>query len=183
MNTTKTGEKKNKAILIDRDGVLVEDIGYHHKLEDLRIIPNAVEGLKLLKDFKLIVITNQSGIGRGYYTLKDYEKFNDYMLKELNKEKIKIEKIYVCPHKPEDNCECRKPKTKLIKDAEKEFNIDLSKSFMVGDKKIDVEMGKNAGVKTILVLTGNGMKEKENSNADYVAKDLVDAAKWVLSNN
>ena len=98
-------------------------------------------------------------------------------------QKIKIEKIYVCPHKPEDNCECRKPKTKLIKDAEKEFNIDLSKSFMVGDKKIDVEMGKNAGVKTILVLTGNGMKEKENSNADYVAKDLVDAAKWVLSNN
>jgi len=174
---------KNKAILIDRDGVIVEDIGYHHKLEDLRIVPNAIEGLKLLsEDFKLIIITNQSGIGRGYYTFQDYQKFNEYMLKELDKHKIKIEKTYVCPHKPDDNCECRKPKTKLIKDAAKEFDIDLTKSFMIGDKKIDVEMGHNAGCKSILVLTGNGMKEKENAKADYVAEDLLDAAKWIKEN-
>ena len=169
-----------KAIFLDRDGVIVEDIGYHHKPEDLRIVPNAAEGLKLLKDYRLIVITNQSGIGRGYYKFQDYEKFNEYMIKELNEHKINIEKIYVCPHRPEDNCECRKPKTKLIKDAAKEFNIDLSKSFMIGDKKIDVKMGHDAGCKSILALTGNGMKEKENSDADYVAKDLLEAAKWIL---
>lgn len=174
---------KNKAVFIDRDGVIVEDVGYHHKLEDLRTVTNAIEGLKLLsKNFKLIVITNQSGIGRGYYTFQDYERFNEHMLKELNKHKIKIEKTYVCPHKPGDNCECRKPKTKLINDAAKEFNIDLKKSFMIGDKNIDVEMGHNAGCKSILVLTGKGMKEKEDSKADYVAKDLVDAAKWVKEN-
>lgn len=174
---------KNKAIFLDRDGVLVEDIGYHHKLEDFRLISNAVEGLKLLKVYKLIIVTNQSGIGRGYFAMKDFEKFNNHLIQELKKHNIDIEKTYVCPHKPEDNCDCRKPKTKLIKDAAKEFDIDLSKSYMIGDKKIDVQMGKNAGVKTILVLTGNGMKEQENSNADYVAKDLLDAAKWVLSNN
>ena len=102
------------------------------------------------------------------------------IVESLKKQNIKIEKTYVCPHKPEDSCECRKPKTKLIKDAEKEFNIDLSKSFMIGDKKIDVETGHNAGCKSILVLTGNGMKEKENSDADYVAKDLLEAAKWII---
>lgn len=172
-----------KAILIDRDGVIVEDIGYHHKLEDFKLIPYAIEGLKLLKDYLLIIVTNQSGIGRGYYTLKDFENFNNHLIQELKKHNIKIEKTYVCPHKPDDNCECRKPKTKLIKDAEKEFDIELSKSFIIGDKKIDVEMGHNAGCKSILVLTGNGMKEKENANADYAARDLIDAAKWIREND
>ena len=172
-----------KAIFFDRDGVIVEDIGYHHKLEDFKLISNAAEGLKLLKDYKLIIVTNQSGIGRGYFAMKDFEKFNNYLILELKKHNTKIEKTYVCPHKPEDNCECRKPKTKLIKDAAKEFNIDLTKSFMIGDKKIDVQMGQNAGVKTILVLTGNGMKEKEDSNADYIARDLLDAAKWIKEND
>lgn len=174
---------KNKAVLFDRDGVLVEDIGYHHKLEDFKLIPNAVEGLQLLKDYKLIIITNQSGIGRDYYTMKDFENFNNHLIEELKKHNIKIEKTYVCPHRPEDNCECRKPKTKLIKDAAKEFNIDLEKSFMIGDKRIDVKMGHNAGCRSILVLTGNGMKEKENSKADYVAKDLLDAAEWIRKND
>lgn len=174
---------KNKAAFLDRDGVLVEDMGYHHKLEDLRIVPNAVEGLKLLKDYLLIVVTNQSGIGRGYYTMKDFESFNNYLIHELKKHNIKIEKIYVCPHKPEDSCGCRKPKTKLIKEAAKDFDIDLTKSYMIGDKRIDVEMGHNAGCKSILVLTGNGMKEKENSKADFIAEDLLGAAEWIKEND
>ena len=171
------------AIFLDRDGTLVEDIGYHHKIEDFKLIPNVIEGLKLLKNYKLFIVTNQSGIGLGIYTLKDFENFNNHLLEELKKHKFNIDKIYVCPHKPEDNCKCRKPKTKLIKDAEKEFNIDLKKSFVVGDKKIDVELGKKAGCKSILVLTGNGMKEKENSKADFVAKDLLEAAEWILKND
>ena len=171
---------KDKACFIDRDGVVTEDIGYVHRIEDFKLVKNAVEGLKLLsKDYKLIFITNQSGIGRGYFKFEDFLNYNDRVIEELKKNNIKIEKTYVCPHKPQDNCECRKPKTKLIKDAEKEFDIDLNKSFMIGDKKIDIQMGHNAGCKSILVLTGNGMKEKENSSADYTAKDLVDAAKWI----
>ena len=171
---------KNKAILLDRDGVVTEDIGYVHKIEDLNFEKNAVEGLKLLKDYRLIFITNQSGIGRGYFKFEDFLNYNNRVVEELKKHNVKIEKTYVCPHKPEDNCQCRKPKTKLIKQAEKEFDIDLKKSFMIGDKAVDVEMGHNAGCKSILVLTGNGMKEKENTKADYVARDLVDAAEWIL---
>ena len=173
---------KNKAILLDRDGVVTEDLGYVHKIEDLNFEKNAVEGLKLLKDYRLIFITNQSGIGRVYFKFEDFLNYNNRVVEELKKHNVKIEKTYVCPHKPEDNCQCRKPKTKLIKDVEKEFDIDLDKSYMIGDKKIDVEMGHNAGCKSILVLTGKGMKEREHSKADYVAKDLVDAAKWIREN-
>ncbi len=169
-----------KAVFLDRDGVIVEDVGYHYKIEDFKLIPNAVEGLKLLKDFKLFFVTNQSGIGRGYYTIKDFKNFNNHLIKELKKHGIKIDKTYYCPHTPDDNCDCRKPKTKLIKDAEKEFGIDLKKSFVIGDRKKDIEMGKNAGCKTILVLTGKE-KSGDGINADYTAKDLVDAAKWVLN--
>ena len=170
---------KNKAVLLDRDGVITEDLGYVHKIEDFNLIKNAVEGLKLLKDFKLIFITNQSGIGRGYFKFEDFLNYNNRVVEELKKHNIKIEKTYICLHKPEDNCQCRKPRTKLINDAAKEFDIDLNNSFMVGDKKTDIEMGHNAGCKSILVLTGKGMKEKENAKADYVAKDLLDAAKWI----
>ena len=173
----------SKAVLMDRDGVVTEDLGYVYKIEDFNLEKNAVEGLKLLKNFKLIFITNQSGIGRGYFKFEDFLDYNDRVVGELKKHNIKIEKTYVCHHAPDDNCECRKPKTKLINDAVKEFDIDLAKSFMVGDKKIDVEMGHNAGCRSILVLTGSGMKEKENSKADYVARDLVDAAQWILEND
>ncbi|MBI2541630.1 HAD family hydrolase [Candidatus Woesearchaeota archaeon] len=169
-----------KAVLMDRDGVVTEDLGYVHKIKDFNLVQNAVEGLKLLKGFRLIFITNQSGIGRGYFKFEDFLDYNSRVVEELKKHGIKIEKTYVCPHAPEDNCGCRKPKTKMIKDAERDFKIDLSKSFVIGDKKIDVDMGHNSGCKSILVLTGNGMKEKENANADYIAKDLIDAAKWIL---
>jgi len=131
----------------------------------------------------LIIVTNQSGIGRGYFSMADFENFNNHLLDELKKYEIKIKKTYVCPHKPEDKCECRRPSAKLIKDAAKEFDIDLKKSFMVGDMARDIEMGKNAGCRTILVLTGRGMKEKDGADADYVAKDLVDAAEWIIKND
>ena len=169
-----------KAIFLDRDGTIVEDSGYAHKIEDLKLLPNSIKGLKLLKDFKLFIATNQSGIGRGIYTFQDFANINNHLLKEFKKGSIKIEKIYFCPHKPEDNCECRKPKTKLLKEAEKEFKLDLKESFAIGDKKSDIELGKNAGCKTILVLTGNGTQAKKEINADFVAKDLLDAAKWII---
>ena len=170
----------SRAVFIDRDGVITEDIGYVHKVEDFKLVRNAAEGLRLLKGFKLFIVTNQSGIGRGYFKFEDFLDYNNRVLEELRKNEIKIEKTYACPHAPEDNCRCRKPKSKMIKDAQKEFDIDLSKSFMIGDKKIDIQMGHNAGCKSVLVLTGSGMKEKENAKADYTAKDLLEAAKWIL---
>ncbi len=171
-----------KAVFIDRDGTIVQDTGFVHKIEDFKLLPNVFEGLMLLKNYDLFIITNQSGIGREVYKTKDFIKFNNYLLKELKKHNINIKKIYYCPHKPEDNCECRKPKIKFLKDAEKEFNIDLKNSFVIGDRKSDFEMGKNAGCKTINVLTGNGINDKDGINPDYFAKDLLDAAKWILRN-
>lgn len=171
------------AIFIDRDGVLVEDTGYAHKIEDFKFVPNAIEGLKLLKNYKLFIITNQSGIGRGFYKLEDFLNYNNRVLKEIQKHRIKIEKTYYCPHKPEDNCECRKPKIKLLKVAEKEFKLNLKKSFVIGDRKSDIELGKNAGCRSILVLTGNGLNAKNEVKPDYFAKDLLDAAKWILRND
>ena len=173
----------NKAIFIDRDGVIVEDAGFVHRIEDFKLIPNAIEGLRLLKDYKLFIVTNQSGIGRGYFKLEDFFDYNNRVLKELKNHDIKIQKTYYCPHKPEDNCECRKPKTKFLKDAEKEFSIDLKKSFIIGDRKSDFEMGKNAGCKTIHVLTGYGVNAKNEVKPDYFASDLLDAAKWILKND
>ena len=168
------------AVFIDKDGTIVEDAGFVHRKEDFRLIPNAIGGLRLLNDFQLFIITNQSGIGRGVYAFKDFLKFNNHLVGELKKYNVNIQKTYLCPHNPEENCECRKPKTKLIKDAEKEFNIDLKSSFVIGDMKRDIEMGRNAGCKTILVLTGKGMKEQGEAKPDFVAKDLLDAAKWIL---
>lgn len=172
-----------KAVFIDRDGVIIEDRGFVHKIEDFKIIPNAIGGLKLLKNFELFIITNQSGIGRGIYTFEDFLKVNNHLIKELEKNKIKIQKTYYCPHKPEDNCECRKPKTRFLKDAEKEFKIDLKKSFVIGDRKSDFELGRNAGCRTIHVLTGHGINSKNDVEPDYFVEDLLDAAKWILKNS
>lgn len=172
----------NKAVFLDRDGVIVEDVGYHYKTEDFKLMPNAVKGLKLLKNYKLFIATNQSGVGRGYYKLKDFEDFNNHLVKELKQYNIKIRKTYCCPHRPQDNCECRKPKTKMLEDAKKEFDINLRKSFAIGDRKSDFEMGKKAGCKTIHVL-GKGEKTRKSVKPDYFAKDLLDAARWILKND
>ena len=172
-----------KAVFIDRDGTITHDTGYVYKIEDFKLLPNAVEGLRLLKDFKIFIVTNQSGIGKGFFKLKDFFGYNKKVLTELKKHKIKIQKTYYCPHKPEDNCECRKPKTKFLKDAEKEYGIDLKKSYVIGDKKADVELGRNASCKSILVLTGNGRKTIKEIKPDFIAKGLLEAARWIVKND
>jgi D-glycero-D-manno-heptose 1,7-bisphosphate phosphatase len=172
----------DKAVFLDRDGVLVHDPGYVHKIEDFKLYPNAIKALQLLKKFKLFIVTNQSGIGREIFTLEDFEKFNNHLLSTLEKNDIIIEKTYMCPHKPEDNCSCRKPSTKFIKEAAKEFHIDLKNSWVIGDHPHDVEMGKNTGCKTIYVLTGHGEKHKNNLNnikPDFIAENFYEAAKII----
>ncbi|MBI3035431.1 HAD family hydrolase [Candidatus Woesearchaeota archaeon] len=179
----KIGKNKNKVVILDRDGTIVEDTGYVHKVEDFKLLPNVIEGLRKLRKFMIFIVTNQSGIGRRVYKLEDFKKFNDRMIDELGKHKIKIERIYYCPHVPEENCGCRKPKLKFLKEAEKQYGIDLKKSYVIGDKKADVELGRNAKCKSILVLTGDGNKTKKEVEPDFVAKDLLEAAEWIIEDD
>ena len=139
----------NKAVFLDRDGTINVEKNYLYKTEDFEFIPGVPEGLKMLQNagFLLIIITNQSGIGRGFYTECDYHKLMDHMLEELKMYGINIDKSYYCPHlknasieKYKIDCECRKPKTGLFMQAMREFDIDINKSFAIGDKLRDLEI-------------------------------------------
>ncbi len=178
-------------IFLDRDGVINIDKGYVYKIEDFEFEKDAVAGLKLLAQngFEFIIVTNQSGIGRGYYTEEDYHRFNNYVVAELKKNGIKILKSYFSPYHPEGlgkykkNSPCRKPGTGMIKQAAKNFKIDIKKSWMIGDKRADVKCGKNFGIKSILVRTGKGgADEKHKTDVEFIADNLLDAAKYIIQN-
>ena len=144
---------QSKAIFFDRDNTLIIDSNYMHKLEDLRFYDDTFSALKKIqnKGYLLFIVTNQSGIGRGYFTVQQMQQFNQLMLNKLSEQEIEIKDIVFCPHAPEDNCDCRKPSPKLINDLIEKYNIDKETSFMVGDKLSDAEAGSNAGIKGILI--------------------------------
>ncbi len=140
---------KRKAVFIDRDNTLIEDPGYIHKPEDVKLLNGVPEGLKKLRSagFLLIVVSNQSGIGRGYYGEEDFHAVNRKLQELLLPYGVWIDAFYFCPHKPGDGCSCRKPGTGMVERAAKEWNIDVTKSYVVGDKDSDVELALRAGCK------------------------------------
>lgn len=142
----------NKVIFLDRDGTINFDCGYVYEIEKFKFLDGVTEGLKELQNlgFKLIIITNQSGIERGYFKESDYLKLNNYMLKELSKSGVEIAKVYHCPHFF-TQCECRKPKLELFYRAAKDFNVDFSKSYAIGDKIRDLSICSSEMVKGILI--------------------------------
>jgi len=153
--------KRNKAVFLDRDGVINEDRGYTYKIKDFALIPYAARGLKLLQEtgFKIIVITNQSGIARGLYSLSAMQRFNRHLQKKLEKYGVSIDAIYFCPHfskgkivKYRKICNCRKPKPGMIKKAKKDFHLDLKKSFIIGDQTSDIALGKKLQIPTFFSL-------------------------------
>ena len=151
-------KKINKACFLDRDGVLNEDIGYLHKSEDFKWIDGAVEAIKLLKknNFLVIVITNQSGISRGYFSSKDVTNLHQWMNKILKKEGIQINDYFFSEDLPNNNPESRrKPSPKMINEAVEKYNLDKTRCFMVGDKKTDLIAAKNASIKGFLFKGGN----------------------------
>ena len=169
---------ENKAIFLDRDWTINYDYSYVYKLEDLKVLDWAKEGLLKLKDlwYKLILITNQSWIWRWYYTIEDCNKFNEELQKQLW---IEFDWIYVCPHVKEDNCDCRKPKTFLIEEAVREFNLDISKCYMIWDKESDVQMWINAWCKTVFIK--NSVYEC-SLTPDYKVKNILEFAKKLKKN-
>lgn len=149
----------NKAIFLDRDGTINVDYGYVYKLLDLKLIDGVVEELTRLQDrgYLLIIITNQSGIGRKIYTYKDALCFNNALIQLLKGFGIIITDVFMCPHAPEENCECRKPKPKMLQEAILKYSIDPEQSYMLGDKISDVECGLNTGVKSFLLTKDNSL--------------------------
>ena len=161
-----------KALFLDRDGTLIEDKGYIYKIEDFKLHHGVIEGLKLLRnDYLFFIITNQSGIEKGYYTIEDFHRFNNFFLERLRNQNIKIEKTYFCPHI--GGCDCKKPNTKYIEETKSEFEIDLTISWVIGDHPSDIIMGKNAGCKTAYLLTGHGKKHFEKLKMKGIKPDII----------
>ncbi|MCF6147561.1 MAG: HAD family hydrolase [Candidatus Kuenenia sp.] len=182
--------KKNKAVFLDRDGTIVAHIPYLNSPRQLKLLPHAVEGIRLFKEhgYLVIVVTNQSGIARGYFDEESLMQIHDKLKKILTQEKAEVDDIYYCPHYAEGiveqykvHCECRKPRPKMLFDAAKQYNIDLSQSIMIGDSQVDVLVGKEAGCKSIFIRDANQVSNGGlHFGADYVVKDLLEAALLVI---
>lgn len=180
-----------KFIFIDRDGVINRDpawIGkdYVTSWEEFQFLPGALEALKTLtdKDYKIAIISNQAGVSKGVYTKKTLDEITEKMLKEIKSNSAKIYSVQYCIHSDEDNCDCRKPNTGLFKKATEGLKVDFKKTYFIGDKRQDVEAGKNIGCGTILVLSG---KTKDKSKVaewpvkpDFIKKDLSEAVKAII---
>ena len=173
---------KEKYILLDRDNTINEDPGYINDASKVKLLPNVVSGLTQLKNFnyKFAIITNQSGVGRGLIKSEELEAVNERLLELLIKEEIRIEKIYICPHVDEDNCDCRKPKNSLHKQALRELDFDKSRSYLIGDRFRDIKPGESLDIRGILV----GKSEKEDlskpDNLAFHASNMKEACDFIL---
>ena len=172
-------EALSAAVFVDRDGTIIEDRDYCSDPKDVKIFPGVPEALRRLKSngFKLIIITNQSGIGRGFFTREQYRAVEAELLRQLGDDLI--DATYFCPDVPGQPSSCRKPAPGMIIEATRENHIDLARSFLIGDKEIDAECGRNAGVRTIRVRTGFD-RETTDSMADWVAEDVPAAVDVIL---
>ena len=173
------GDKLSPAVFLDRDGTLMQDVDYCSDPKDVHLFPGTREALRKLKQagYKLIIITNQSAIGRGYFNEAAYRMVEREVERQVGQDLI--DATYFCPHAPGHRCKCRKPQPGMILDGARDYHLDLSRSFFIGDKQSDIECGRSAGVKTILVRTGYG-KETDSVLAEYVAQDLAEAADIIL---
>ena len=172
-------------VLLDRDGTVIEDKHYLHDPDEVELLPGAVAGLSRMRDlgFGLILVTNQSGVGRGYFTHDQVRAVNERLAGMLAEHGLEFDGIFYCPHEPEKECDCRKPAPGLVIQAAATLQFDPTESYMIGDKACDVGLGRAVGATTILVRTGKGAVEEpaclDAGLVDFVARDLVDAASFI----
>ena len=165
-----------KTIFLDRDGVINKETNYLHKIEDFEFINGVFDTCQYFKslNYKIIITTNQSGISRGYFTELDFQKVTNWMLDQFNSNNIEILDVIHCPHQPNDFCDCRKPKPGMLLTAQTKHNIDMKKSWMIGDKENDIKAANNAGItNTILVKSGHEINEL-NSNSNFILNSIKD---------
>lgn len=172
------------AVFVDRDDTLIVDVGYCKDPDRIQLLPGVVEGLRKLSraGIAIVVITNQSGIGRGFFTEDDLSAVHARLRTELEASGVTLQAIYYCPHLPEDGCSCRKPRPGLLLKAASEMDLNLKTCFMIGDRKLDLLAGRAAGTHTILVFNKD-LRELTDMEpiADFVVKDLVEAANVILN--
>ena len=170
---------KKKALFLDRDGIINMDHGYVYKIEDFEFMDGIFDLVKLFTDadYIIFVVTNQSGIGRGYYTENDFSTLTRWMIEGFDKKSIKIEEVYHCPHTPEDKCHCRKPQTGMIEQALEDYTVDLSNSWMIGDKQSDIDLAKNAQIGSIIAIGSQNIQ-----NADYFFNTIHECTSYLEKN-
>ncbi|MFQ5900525.1 MAG: D-glycero-alpha-D-manno-heptose-1,7-bisphosphate 7-phosphatase [Thermodesulfobacteriota bacterium] len=180
-------DKKNMAVFMDRDGTLCEDVGYLDDPMRLRLFPNVFRAIKRLNQMgiKAVIVTNQSGIARGFFPEETVLDIHDRLIYLLNEKEASVDNIYYCPHHPDDGCGCRKPMPGLLKKASMDMAIDLNASYMVGDQTTDIELACGVGAKGVLVMTGLGpqsLKELElkGIKPHYVSGDIGAAVDWII---
>jgi D-glycero-D-manno-heptose 1,7-bisphosphate phosphatase len=171
-----------RAVFLDRDGTINAGIPYHERVDSVdkvELLPGVLPALRALAqlDYGVVIVTNQAGIAEGLITLDDFEKINERVLELITPTGIRILKTCLCPHGEGAQCDCRKPKPRLLQDAAKELGIDLSQSWMVGDRLSDVQTGINAGTRAILVKSGD--QNAQAPEATYTASDLVEAIQYI----
>ena len=172
-----------KTIFLDRDGVINKEINYLHKIEDFEFIKCVFEVCQYLinLNYKIDIITNQSGISRGYYTEKDFQIINNWMLDQFKNNGINILDVFHCPHSPNADCNCRKPKPGMLLQAKIKHDIDMSNSWLVGDTEFDISAANSAGVlNTILVKSGHKINE-DSSNAKYILNSIQQVSQVIMN--
>ena len=177
-----------KVIFLDRDGVINRDPGFGDYIKswaEFEFLPGSIESIKKLNKhgYEIFVISNQAGVAKGLYSKETLEEITKNMLKEIELEGGKIRSITYCTHRIDAGCDCRKPKTGMIRKATKGLDIDFKNTFFIGDSRLDVGVGKNMGCKTMLLLTGKEDPKRVSDwpyKPDFIKKDLREAVEWVL---
>jgi len=175
--------KVEKVVFLDRDGVINIDKNYLYKIEDFEFIDGVFDSLKYLQNlnYKLIIITNQSGIGRGYYTMKQYNILTTWMIEQFKQKNIEISSVFCCPHIPSENCTCRKPEIAMIEQSSKLFDIDFQNSWLIGDKDSDIQTAFNTNIENTIQVQSGHKFNKEDSKAKYIINSMKDIATIIQS--
>tara|TARA_Y100000294_G_scaffold175712_1_gene196425 strand:- start:770 stop:1297 length:528 start_codon:yes stop_codon:yes gene_type:complete len=171
-----------KTIFLDRDGVINKEVHYLHKIDDFEFMTGIIEACLYFQNlgYKLIVVTNQSGISRGYYSESDYQTLNQWMLNEFENNHINILDVFHCPHGPDSTCDCRKPMPGMFFNAKTKHNIDMKNSWMIGDREVDVTAANASGIKSTILVRSNHKIDESNSNASFIL-DSIEQSKQIIT--
>jgi len=170
-----------KTIFLDRDGVINKEVNYLHKIKDCEFILGIFDACIYFQNigFEIIIITNQSGIARGYFQESDYQILTDWIIRQFSVNNVDIFDVFHCPHGPKSSCKCRKPQPGMLLEAKNKHNIDMDNSWLIGDKEVDIIAANNAGItNTILVRSGHKINEG-NSNASYILDSINECSKII----